>query len=156
MFERMQNKEEVPSSASIREMLGKAQGYLDALETFLIGAYDLTRALKFPFGKAYGWGYKYSHKTKHLFYAFFEKNAFTVTLQIGDKDASAQQKISKLSPAARECWKNRYPCKAGGWIHYRVSGAASLADAIGFIQIKHPPKVEKHFYKRFPYQAHRT
>jgi hypothetical protein len=142
MFERMKNKEEVPSTQDIRETLGNAQELLDGLEAFLSGAYDLTRALKYPFGREYGWGYKYGHKTKHLCYAFFERGAFTVTLQIGDKDVTAmERKISRLSIAAQDCWKNRYPCgKTGGWIHYRITDGAALADAIEFIQVKHPPK----------------
>lgn len=142
MFERMQNKEEVPSVQDIRKTLGEAQTALDELEAFLAGAYDLERDLKFPFGKSYGWGYKYAHKTKHLCYAFFEKGAFTVTLQIGDKNVpAANRRLPLLSAAAQECWKNRYPCgKNGGWIHCRVTGGASLADAIQFITIRCPVK----------------
>lgn len=140
MFERMRCKQDVPSERDIKNTLGGAQAFLDSLETFLGESYDLTRTLKFPFGSNYGWGYKYAHKTKHLCYVFFEKGAITVTLQIADQDASAEQKIGKLSSAAQECWKNRYPCKSGGWVHYRILDDAGVADAFGLIIIKHPPK----------------
>jgi len=44
-----------------------------------------------------GWGYKYSHKSSHLCYAFFEKGAFTVTVQIGDKQVHSVEN-SMTSP----------------------------------------------------------
>jgi len=85
MYERLLDKNNPPSINFIEEFLGKKNySILLHLETFLNSNYFLTREMKFPFGNNYGWGYKYSHKSSHLCYVFFESSAFTVTLQIGD------------------------------------------------------------------------
>jgi hypothetical protein len=52
-------------------------------------------------------GYKLSHKSSHLCYVFFEKDAFTVTIQIGDAYASALENILPfLSSKAQIIGKN--------------------------------------------------
>lgn len=67
MYERMLNKMNKPTLDAIQETMGMAAlGKLNQFESFLIVLYDLHKELKFPFGKNYGWGYKYSHKNKHL------------------------------------------------------------------------------------------
>ena len=74
MYERMLDKSNKPCLSQIIEYIGK-DGYarLCKLETYLKTQYNLSRELRFPFGNNYGWGYKYSHKSFHLFYAFFER-----------------------------------------------------------------------------------
>lgn len=95
---------------------------LSLLEEYLQTQYYLLKELRFPFGNNYGWGYKSSHKSNHLCYAFFEKGAFTVTIQIGDKQLGLLERyLSDLSPKAQELWGNRYPCgDNGGWVHYQI------------------------------------
>lgn len=63
------------------------------MEEYLNTHYQLVKEIRFPFGNSYGWGYKYSHKSSHLCYAFFEKGAFTVTIQIGDKQAQLVEDV---------------------------------------------------------------
>jgi hypothetical protein len=142
MYERMLDKNLTPSEATIREWLGK-QSYerLAAMESCLETGYALVRKLKFPFGNNYGWGYKYSHKSSHLCYAFFEKGSFTVTLQIGDKAVSAAESIlQSLLPKTRELWKSRYPCgDCGGWVHYRVLADEELADVFQLLSARKKP-----------------
>ena len=104
-------------------MLGaEALNRLDKLECWLGSRYDISRALRFPFGAPYGWGYKYSHKQTHLCYAFFERDAFTVTLQIGDARVPALEKVlPSLQLATQQLWEHRYPCgQHGGWVHLHV------------------------------------
>lgn len=103
--------------------------------------YDVKRELRFPFGNAYGWGYKYSHKTQHLCYLFFEKGAFTVMFQISGREAA---KVEALYPdlleKSRELWKTRYPCgSGGGWLRYRVFGERELADVMKLMEIRKKP-----------------
>lgn len=142
MFERMLNKRDTPSSAEIREYIGEA-GFerLCALEERLSEQYDLAKDLRFPFGNRYGWGYKYSHKSFHLCYAFFEKSAVTITIQVGDKQVpTLEAGLEKLSPRARELWANRYPCgDTGGWVHYRMPHDGDLADIMAFVHAKKAP-----------------
>ncbi|MDD4592829.1 MAG: DUF3788 domain-containing protein [Parabacteroides sp.] len=141
MYERMLNKSKEPSITEIYEYIGESSFLL--LNTFdetMKQRYDLKRDLKFPFGNNYGWGYKYSHKTKHLCYVFFEKNAITIQLQIG---GNLVQKLEKVLPECllktKDYWNNRYPCGEGGWIHYRVLNGEELNDVIRLLAIKQKP-----------------
>jgi hypothetical protein len=142
MYERMLKKEIPPTEESIQAALGPAAwGLLEELELFLNRNYQLVREMKFPFGNNYGWGYKYGHKSKHLCYAFFESGAFTVMLQLGDKEVPAMNaRLGELLPKTRELWANRYPCgETGGWVHYRVLSREELADVFELIKMKKKP-----------------
>lgn len=142
MYERLLDKNSIPAIEYIEEYLGNESFLLlTTLEEYLQAHYQLSKELRFPFGNSYGWGYKYSHKSAHLCYAFFEKGAFTLTIQIGDKQAHLVDEIMcELSPKARELWVNRYPCgENGGWIHYRVLDDTELNDVYKFIGVKKKP-----------------
>ncbi len=142
MYTRLLDKEVAPTEAAIKEFLGpESYCTLLQLEKFLDEYYILTKELKFPFGKQYGWGYKYSHKSNHLCHAFFESGAFTITLQLGDSCVSeVEELLPTISAKANELWKNRYPCGTlGGWIHYRVISSDELEDIIKLIKIKKKP-----------------
>ena len=137
MYERLLDKSTSPSEDFIRKYLG-TESYHNLLEfeKYLNAHYDLKKEIKFPFGNSYGWGYKYSHKSSHLCYAFFESGAFTITLQLGDPCVSAVNKIlPTLSAKANELWKNHCG-KQGGWIHYRVISADELNDIFPLIAAK--------------------
>lgn len=115
---RMLDKTNEPTIEAIATQLGpKAQKNLDSFEKELLKKYDLKKELRFPFGNNYGWGYKYSHKNKHLCYLFFEEGGFTIMLQLGD-GGKVEACKNQLSPYALDLWANRYPCgkKGGGWI----------------------------------------
>jgi len=142
MYERLLDKNSEPTPQQVRECLGEdGFRYLLSLEDYLQTHYHLSKEIRFPFGNSYGWGYKYSHKSSHLCYAFFEKGAFTVTIQIGDKQAPLVEKyLSTLSPKAQKLWKNRYPCgDNGGWVHYRILSGDDLNDVYKFISAKKKP-----------------
>lgn len=142
MYERLLDNNNEPTTRQIEEHLCR-ESYkrLLSLEEHLEAHYHLTKELRFPFGKSYGWGYKYSHKSTHLCYAFFEKGAFTVTVQIGDKQVHAVEgSLQNLSRKAQELWENRYPCgENGGWVHYRVMSDEELQDVYSFIHAKKRP-----------------
>ncbi len=144
MSTRLTNKAAEPSLLDIRQLLGPAASVrLDQLECWLRSRYDINRALRFPFGASYGWGYKYSHKQAHLCYVFFERDAFTVTLQIGDARVPAlTAALPSLQPATQQLWKHRYPCgKQGGWVHLQVHSDADLKDAQILIDTRKPGEV---------------
>jgi hypothetical protein len=139
MYERLLDKNNKPTPEQIKEYLGEnSVNRLLELEDYLQTYYHLSKEMRFPFGNSYGWGYKYSHKSSHLCYVFFEKGAFTVTIQIGDKQVESVEKyLSGLSSKAQELWKNRYPCgDNGGWVHYRILNDDELNDAYKFISAK--------------------
>ncbi|WP_066498183.1 DUF3788 domain-containing protein [Abyssisolibacter fermentans] len=141
MFERMLNKEKIPSMEEIYETIGNESVLLfEALEEFLKDSYSLSTELRFPFGNNYGWGNKYSHKSKHLCYVFFETGAITVLIQIGKGELSKLNKqISEFIPKTKELWEKRYPCGAGGWINYRVQNTDELEDVKKLLAIKKAP-----------------
>lgn len=142
MYERLLDKNSEPTIEQIQAYMGNdSYQRLLALEEYLKTQYQLKKEIRFPFGNNYGWGFKYSHKSSHLCYAFFEKGAFTVTIQIGDnKVSSVEDKLKDLSSKAKEFWKERYPCgENGGWIHYRVQSDEELSDVYGFIHAKKKP-----------------
>ena len=142
MYERLLDKHNEPTIEQVEKYLGQeSYNRLLSLEEHLQTYYHLTKEMRFPFGNNYGWGYKYSHKSSHLCYVFFEKEAFTVTMQIGDKQVHlVENNLNDLSLKAQELWANRYPCgEHGGWIHYRVMGDEELADVYRFIHAKKKP-----------------
>ena len=138
----MLDKNNEPSIEDIKKYIGK-QGtrLLAGLESYLGAHYDLRKEIRFPFGNSYGWGYKYSHKSKHLCYLFFEDGAITVTVQIGDGEVQKlNEQLESFTPRTRQQWEDRYPCgNNGGWIHYRIFTDEELADVIKIIAIKKSP-----------------
>ena len=137
--ERLANKKTTPAQETINNFLGPENtGRLSLFEKYLKENYDLNRELKFPFGKSYGWAYRYTHKATLLIYVFFEKDGFCCTFSINDSGAGvAAEIINTMLPKTKELWQNRYPCgKEGGWIHYSVSNNEELKDIIRLIGIK--------------------
>ena len=146
MYERMTDKAARPDEERIESFIGaEASARLRGLERRLEELYTLKSELRFPFGESYGWGYKYSHRTAHLCYAFFENGSFTVTVQVGDSQTPVLENvISGMSQKAQRLWENRYPCgERGGWVHYRVTDVAELNDVIAFISAKKAPPGKK-------------
>lgn len=142
MYERLLDKNNEPTLEQIKKHLN-SESYerLLAFEEYLKVHYQLLKEMRFPFGNNYGWGYKYSHKSTHLCYAFFEKDAFTITLQLGDKQVHlVEDMLNTLSSKAQELWANRYPCgDHGGWVHYRVLRDEELSDIFKLIVAKKKP-----------------
>ena len=139
MYERMLNKKIIPTEDEIRSFIGKKSvENMETLITCLNQVFEINTELKFPFGNDYGWGYKVSHKSKHIFYLFFEENSITVTLQIkGIKTEKEFEKYNKLSEEGKDYWENRYPCgENGGWIHYRIKSKEQLKDIGIYLSIK--------------------
>jgi hypothetical protein len=139
MHERMLNKKVVPTEKEINEYIGeKSIENINIIKKSLEKIFEINIELKFPFGNNYGWGYKISNKSKHLFYIFFERNSITIMLQIGGiKSENEMEKYSKLSEEGKKYWENRYPCgENGGWIHYRIINKKQLIDIGIFLTIK--------------------
>ena len=139
MYERMLDKQKVPTEDEINAYIGKnSLSCIEEIKTALEKIYEITMELKFPFGNNYGWGYKVSHNSKHLFYIFFEKGSITATLQISKiKTEKEISKYNQLSEEGKKYWENRYPCgENGGWIHYRVINKKQLKDLGIFLSIK--------------------
>jgi len=136
---RMLDKKNVPSNDEIRTHIGeKSVENIEIIKNSLEKLLNINMELKFPFGNEYGWGYKVSAKSKHLFYLFFEKGSINIMLQIGGiKTKKEMEKYNNLSEEGKEYWENKYQCgKNGGWIHYRIKTKKQLKDIGIFLSIK--------------------
>ena len=141
--ERLVNKVTVPNRETINHFMGEESiNRLSLFEKMLQEKYDLICELKFPFGKSYGWAYRYTHKKTLLLYVFIEKNGFCCTLSINDNGAgNVAEIINTMLPQTKELWKNRYPCGTeGGWVHYSVVNNEELKDIIQLVSCKVKPK----------------
>ena len=141
MGNRMLDKNIIPTEKDILEFIGNdANNLLKQFEEEFNKQYYMQKELKFPFGNNYGWGYKYSHKTKHLCYVFFENGEIDVMLQISSKD---NDKLDEVINAGllltKELWKNKYPCSNGGWINYRPKTAEDIKEIMRLLAFKKKP-----------------
>lgn len=145
MYERMLDKKNIPNENEIKDYIGRRSvEYIQIIKDALEKTFEIDKELKFPFGNEYGWGYKISHKSKHLFYIFFEKGSITIMLQIGGiKTVKELEKYSKISEEGKKYWESRYPCgKNGGWIHYRIINKKHLKDIGLFLGIKTKKEID--------------
>lgn len=141
MGERMLDKNKMPSEAEICEYIGFASSkLLEQFESSFSKRYDTIRELKFPFGNNYGWGYKYSHKTKHMCYVFFEKDEIDVMMQLSSKDKEKLENfINDGLPITKKLWNNKYPCSDGGWINYRPKTEDDIAEILRLLSFRKKP-----------------
>jgi len=138
MYERMLNKEIIPTEDSIKEFIGEnAVKNMELLKKSLEKIIEINTELRFPYGNKYGWGYKFTNgKKKHLFDLFFERGSINITLRATINSEHEIEKYNKLSEEGKRYWENKYPCGNGGWIHYRVKNRKHLKDIGIFLSIK--------------------
>jgi hypothetical protein len=139
MHERMLDKQIIPTEAEIHKFIGtKSVRFIETIKKSLEKIFELDMKLRFPYGKEYGWSYKVSNKSKHLFDLFFEKGSISIMLQLSKIQTENEiEKYNKLSDEGKVYWENRYPCgKNGGWIDYRILNKWQLKDIGIFLSIK--------------------
>ena len=143
MSSRMLDKNNIPTEEEIFKFIGDdAKKLLNQFEE-AFGKYDMQKELKFPFGNNYGWGYKYSHKTKYLCYVFFESGEIDVMMQISSKDEKKlNEVINGGLQMTRELWSKRYPCSNGGWINYRPKTKENIEEIMRLLAFKKKPAVK--------------
>jgi hypothetical protein len=126
MYERMLNKQEVPTFDDLIRYSGECGSLWLELDKRLEADFQLSKLIRFPYGNSYGWGVKYSKKSKHICDVFAESGAFTAMLRISDK--AMDMLYNDLGGYAKDLWDNKYPCNEGGWIHFRVLDTEGLKD----------------------------
>jgi hypothetical protein len=145
MYERMLDKKSVPTEEEINEYIGEySVECIHIIKDSLEKVFEITIELKFPFGNNYGWGYKFSNKSKHLFYLFFEKESISIQLQISKiKTEKEVERYNKLTEEGKNYWANRYPCgENGGWIEYRITNKKQLKDIGLFLSLRTNKEIE--------------
>ena len=134
MYERLLDKSITPTFEDLIAYSKEARDSWLTLDKYIVDIYGAQKTIRFPYGKSYGWGVKYSRKSKHICDIFAEDNAFTVFLRV---DTTAFSSIeSSLQEYSLDIWGNRYPCENGGWLNYRVLSALHLEDAKKIIDAK--------------------
>ena len=134
MYERMLNKQEVPTFADLISYSG-SRGFLWlALDKRLAEKYNISRQIRFPYGKEYGWSTKYSLKSKHICDIFAENDAFCALFQVSDKAVATI--YDELGSYAKAVWADKSPCASGGWIEFRVLDEEGLSDLEKIIHAK--------------------
>lgn len=134
MYERMLDKQHRPTMAQFAAHCGARETLFAQLNRYLPEALGAESLLRFPYGNSYGWGVKYFIKNKHICDVFAEKDAFTVMLRL--TDAQFRKIYNSVTDYTKEHIDKKYPCGAGGWIHYRVLTEQHLNDAEKLLCLK--------------------
>lgn len=134
LYERMLNKQTVPSFDEMISYCDDAGELWTELDKYLKDKLDMKGCIRFPYGNKYGWSMKYSYKSKHICDVFAEISAFMVLIRISDD--AIKPIYNELSIYAKAVWDNKYPCGSGGWLNYRITNKEQLQDLIKIIGIK--------------------
>lgn len=134
MYERMLDKHHKPTWAEFISHCGDCQSLLEELDCFLSKELKSEKLLRFPYGNSYGWGLKYFIKSKHICDLFAEKSGFTVMLRL--TNAQFEKQYHMFSDATKKLIDEKYPCGAGGWVHYRISAAPHMKDIKMLLALK--------------------
>ena len=119
MYERMLDKQAVPTVAEMTAYCGESGELFALANEWLSESHDTEQKIVFPYGNHYGWGIAHRKKGKLVCNVFAEKNAFTVMVRLSNKQFDSV--YDQVQSYTQEYIDNRYPCGDGGWIHYRVN-----------------------------------
>lgn len=134
MYERMLDKTHQPEINEFFDYCGETKVLFKELNRFMLEDIKTENLLRFPYGKKYGWGIKYSTKRRHICDVFAEKDAFTVMLRM--TNLQFEEEYNTLSDYTKRYIDNRYPCGDGGRIHYRVLNEVQLKDIETMLRAK--------------------
>jgi len=134
MYERMLNKQEQPTFEDLINHCDEMGSLWLELDERLVSEFAVEKLIRFPYGNEYGWGVKYSRKSKHICDIFAENGAFAALFQVSQK--AMDMVYDELSDYAKEIWDDRSPCKGGGWIEFRVLNHEQLNDLEKIIRAK--------------------
>jgi len=134
MYERMLNKQETPTFDDMLAYSGNSSTLWLELEDYLQSEFKVSKQIRFPYGKDYGWSVKYSVKSKHICDVFAENNALAAFFQISEKAVGTV--LDGLGEYATNIWEERSPCSSGGWISFRVLTSEHLQDLKKIIRAK--------------------
>lgn len=76
MYERMLDKQAVPSFDEMISYCGDAGKLWAEVDRYLNDKFEMKGCIRFPYGNKYGWSMKYTYKSKHICDVFAENSAF--------------------------------------------------------------------------------
>lgn len=126
MYERMLNKQMMPTIEEMTEYCGENAERFTTLNEWLSLSFGTEQKVVFPYGNHYGWGIAHKKKNKFICNVFAEKDAFTVMMRMSNKQYEAL--YNQLTKYTQEFIDNKYPCGEGGWIHYRIASQEHVED----------------------------
>lgn len=126
MYERMLDKQTMPTIESMTEFCGENGERFSGLNAWLTAAFQTEQKIVFPYGNKYGWGVAHKKKNKLICNVFAENNAFTVMMRLSDKQYRTI--YDQLQKYTQEYIDHKYPCGDGGWIQYRITCEEHLND----------------------------
>lgn len=141
LYQRMLDKDSVPTNGEILETIGSESSELwNELRSFLKESYDFQPQLLF-YGLKYGWCYRYRRKKKTLCVLFPETRAFTILVTLGKKEiAEVENKINSFNSETQKVFNEAYQYHDGKWVYRRVLNKSDLDDILDLIRIKRRPK----------------
>ncbi|WP_394922001.1 DUF3788 domain-containing protein [uncultured Robinsoniella sp.] len=134
MYERLLNKQEMPTITEMTAYCGKNAALFRNLNEWLSDTYDTKQKITFPYGKHYGWGISHRKKEKLICNIFAECEAFTVMIRLSDKQFGTI--YDNLQKFTQEYIDDKYPCGDGGWIQYRVTSQEHFHDIQTILSVK--------------------
>lgn len=126
MYERMLNKQEVPTRADMSLFCGDMAGDFNHLNEWLSEMGQTNQKITFPYGNHYGWAITHRKGSKLVCQIFPEKEAFTVMMRLTNKQFASI--YDRLENRTKELIDNKYPCNDGGWIHFRILNQQQIRD----------------------------
>ena len=92
------------------------------------------------FTKNYGWSVRYRKSKKTLCYLFPERNAFSVLIVLGSKEAvRAEDMAHKMNEAVRRVLEDTEQLHDGRWLWIRVTEASDCASLKVLLSAKKKP-----------------
>ncbi len=134
MYERMLNKQAIPTIEEMTKFCGENSERFSLLNEWLTSTFNTEQKIVSPYGKKYGWGVAHKKKNKLICNVFAEDSAFTVMVRLSDKQYNTI--YNRLEKYTQEYIDNKYPCGDGGWIHYRVTSKEHFDDIKILLSVK--------------------
>lgn len=132
MYERLINKNEMPTIEEFLAFIGKGKELFDSIDAFLINEINSVKMIKFD-AHSRCWKISYYIKRKYICDIITEKDAFTIVTRLSEE--SIRNVYDGLLPYAKECIDNS-PYRHRGWIEYQVLSDLHLEDIRTMLQIR--------------------
>lgn len=134
MYERMLDKQVMPTIEEMTEYCGSNAERFSMLNEWMGTTFETEQKVVFPYGNSYGWGIAHRKKKKLICNVFAEDGAFTVMMRLSNEQYEAI--YDQLEKYTQEYIDNKYLCGDGGWIHYRVTCDEHFEDVKKLLSIK--------------------
>ncbi|MGN0395508.1 MAG: DUF3788 family protein [Coprococcus sp.] len=134
MYERMLNKQEVPTREDMSAFCGDMADDFMNLNIWLSENGETNQKLTFPYGNNYGWAITHRKGQKLICQIFPEKEAFTVMIRLTNKQFDSI--YDRMGTGTKELIDNKYPCNDGGWIHCRIVNQQQIRDIHILLAVK--------------------